>query len=1161
MFLSKKKKLKRRKKRISVGKKRFYLYSILVLLLFIGTGYSLLSVNLSITGNVGVNRYVAPTLYNVLRSAVESGDYARQFSGVHNDSIDTTKSTEKIYYWYASNDSEGTAITNKNNVIFANHCWQMIRTTDTGGVKMIYNGEPENNQCLNTRGSHVGYAKETIGTLYTSYYYGTSYEYDEANNLFTLAGTTSTGEIKPGEYTCRKNAVTGTCTTLYLVDRVRSGSSYYLIPVKLTTNYAQFGILQYNYRDETDYSLTSSTYMFNQNYDNGVVGGSGTDVLDVMNRTDTANYYYSSNITHSGSNYTLVNPSQGTWSQIASSTVGKYICSDENSSTCYMAFYVVAVDDSNEPYGFKLRGGELETDLDNDVYFATSYTDNGNGTYSLQNPVHLKRSDWYTNYSSYDNTYYACGDDLTNYNNCYTISRIIDTDRSGFSEASTDNNNIYANSVTYNSSTNKYTLDATNRVQFWDTVNTNNLALWNNNHYTCLSTSDTCQEVYYLTFRENYKPTYIKLTNGDTINDVLNRMLFADDVNLDDSTIKFGVDAWYKNNLLTYADFIEDTIYCTDRTIKNYGGWNPNGGDLTTKLLLDGVVYNSLECPTLTDSFSLSNPKARLTYPVGLLTYQEARLVNNNNARATNNSYWLGTPYGYEDIYGYARVVTAVGNNNNYGTVTYGYGVRPAITLKNEVTYFNGDGSMANPYIVDDSSDNIKLNKNGATNSPTVYTTVEQNDTTLGTLSVLPERTNHITFSLNSTGATASSTSEDATFSFLGWYTSNDTSVKVASNATTPVLEPNVSGYTDGSGRWIKTDRTTLYAGWSGGSITLPTITKSGTSCYWNTKSNGSGTSYPSGGTYTPDKNTTLYAICFDEDKPNIDIYIKNSRYGSSQIPDATTGAGTTISNAYRYGTIYYKAVYPSGNGTTQFSCTATKGNGDPTKVFDSSKYIKIPNNDTSDSYTFKLNLDIGDAYVINVSCTATATDSSSGTTKTTTRDFIFGNGWVMTTHDPAAAPYQSPYHFSGNYWIADYRYLYNGSYLTGWGNIYWYNSDYPNGRYDWYYYYDGTETAENNECYAGVLPNGNPALGISASGWCKNLKAPDGNMSTYAGKRVYFKTSTFIESSSSNWWAMGALIHSETVQITNYAGHHRGTTTNTYTFDSNGICTSGPGC
>ena len=46
-------------------------------------------------------------------------------------------------------------ILDKNNVLFAGQCWQMIRTTDTGGVKMIYNGEAEDGKCLDTRGTHV----------------------------------------------------------------------------------------------------------------------------------------------------------------------------------------------------------------------------------------------------------------------------------------------------------------------------------------------------------------------------------------------------------------------------------------------------------------------------------------------------------------------------------------------------------------------------------------------------------------------------------------------------------------------------------------------------------------------------------------------------------------------------------------------------------------------------------------------------------------------------------------------------------------------------------------------------------------------------------------------------------------------------------------------
>ena len=41
-----------------------------------------------------------------------------------------------------------------NNVKFANFCWKIVRTTETGGVKLIYNGKPNvSGQCMNTKGS------------------------------------------------------------------------------------------------------------------------------------------------------------------------------------------------------------------------------------------------------------------------------------------------------------------------------------------------------------------------------------------------------------------------------------------------------------------------------------------------------------------------------------------------------------------------------------------------------------------------------------------------------------------------------------------------------------------------------------------------------------------------------------------------------------------------------------------------------------------------------------------------------------------------------------------------------------------------------------------------------------------------------------------------
>ncbi len=44
-----------------------------------------------------------------------------------------------------------------NNVYFEGHCWQIIRTTETGGTKLVYNGENTGSTsapaCENTEGT------------------------------------------------------------------------------------------------------------------------------------------------------------------------------------------------------------------------------------------------------------------------------------------------------------------------------------------------------------------------------------------------------------------------------------------------------------------------------------------------------------------------------------------------------------------------------------------------------------------------------------------------------------------------------------------------------------------------------------------------------------------------------------------------------------------------------------------------------------------------------------------------------------------------------------------------------------------------------------------------------------------------------------------------
>lgn len=37
--------------------------------------------------------------------------------------------------------------------------------------------------------------------------------------------------------------------------------------------------------------------------------------------------------------------------------------------------------------------------------------------------------------------------------------------------------------------------------------------------------------------------------------------------NINSSTIKMFVDNWYKNNLINYTDYLQNAIYCNDRSI------------------------------------------------------------------------------------------------------------------------------------------------------------------------------------------------------------------------------------------------------------------------------------------------------------------------------------------------------------------------------------------------------------------------------------------------------------------------------------------------------------------------------------------------------------------------------------------------------------------
>ena len=242
---------------------------------------------------------------------------------------------------------------------------------------------------------------------------------------------------------------------------------------------------------------------------------------------------------------------------------------------------------------------------------------------------------------------------------------------------------LFGNGVSYSGGT--YTL--TNTSTTYDA----------NHHYTCNNTTGTCSTVRYY-YQNNY---YTEISDGRTIEECLEDMLSADNVNQTNSDIKATIDNWYQNNMISYTNKLEDTIFCNDRSISELGGWNPNGGSKTVFLQFKNYNLNSdLSCTNITDKFSVGNNKAKLTYPVGLLTSPETYLLNNSNLRKTGQTYWLGSPIIFSDRYASGRTVYTSGSFSDY-LVESARGVRPAVSLTPGTGYTSGTGSKSDPYIVE----------------------------------------------------------------------------------------------------------------------------------------------------------------------------------------------------------------------------------------------------------------------------------------------------------------------------------------------------------------------------------------------------------------------------------------------------------------------------
>ena len=278
---------------------------------------------------------------------------------------------------------------------------------------------------------------------------------------------------------------------------------------------------------------------------------------------------------------------------------------------------------------------------------------------------------------------------------------------------STSTSHVYGNTFTYENGT--YTLSDTHA------------GVDATHHYTCLSSSTSCESIKYVYFVSSSTAYYITLTGGKSVEDALEEM----QTNTTNSTIKTAVDNWFNNTFKTYFtnnskdynDYLEDTVWCNDRSMNTIdadgtgqytnNGWKPNGGSTSNWLMYSSYGRMKAGTPTLTcsnknDSFTVTESatgNGALDYPVGLLTADEIILAGGQNSSNsdyylyTNQNWWSMSPTIFDGVFAGGFFDSDSGTLSSGGRVDVEFGVRPSISLKPGVKVAEGgDGTSATPY-------------------------------------------------------------------------------------------------------------------------------------------------------------------------------------------------------------------------------------------------------------------------------------------------------------------------------------------------------------------------------------------------------------------------------------------------------------------------------
>ncbi len=607
-----------------------------------------------------------------------------------------------------------------NNVLFANLCWKAIRTTELGGVKLLYNGQPSY-----TYGTHIesdkylNITKQDVQDIYNEFTFDNS---DNSWNLETTGNSLADMDFK-----------------------VVAGSNYILSINSTITNVdaevGEYIILKND--EEVKRGRLSASAGFNISYSFGALSSDDKISIRIRNGTRTVSYVrtikvkmMNNSTALSESDYTIINKkiqiskkisfdnNEKSWNAVVKNGDTLKFEFDVPQNDYYAISYRYTSPLTNENYAASatLKIYQSSTELFNKTIY--SYN---NATISDTIKMGNVGSD---NHISVELNTRTMSGSLIEFYIIEPINEDLGCDNNGnntfiqVEENGESTSLFYFNEFTNSLADSGYMYGEINAPQvgmedgsyYASTVSYNNgvytldgdvsQTRGGQRHYSCGANLMSCSTVRYYTGQGE---SYYALSNGDLIMDMINKA----QENIHDSIAKEKIDTWYSLNLINYTNKLEDTIWCNARYRDTLNGGmsevyysNVHG---ESSYSWDGyfthVNYDSnpiFQCSSKNDSFTVNNTNGntKLTYPIGLLTHMETMIMGFSSGEG--GTYYTMTPFNTctDSSSSSSSCYTMFSIGGRYLSSDIKYGLRPAISIKPGQFIRSGTGTVTDPYVI-----------------------------------------------------------------------------------------------------------------------------------------------------------------------------------------------------------------------------------------------------------------------------------------------------------------------------------------------------------------------------------------------------------------------------------------------------------------------------